>query len=65
MRGADLDHLAQAAEKAAEREAEGRADPEPSLGGLLGSLSQAIKIDSSHAAASSLIGAAVAGLGRR
>ena len=36
MRGADLDRLAQAARRAAEREAEGRADPEPSLGARLG-----------------------------
>jgi len=32
VRGADLDRLARAAQTAAEREAEGRADPEPSLG---------------------------------
>jgi ATP synthase protein I len=38
MTGADLDRLAQAAEKAAEREAEGRADPEPSLGVRLGQI---------------------------
>jgi len=38
VRGADLDRLAQAAEKAAEREAEGRAGPEPSLGARLGQI---------------------------
>ena len=38
MRGADLDRLTQAAQKAAEREAEGRADPEPSLGARLGQI---------------------------
>ena len=38
MRGADLDRLAQAAQKAAEREEEGRADPEPSLGVRLGQI---------------------------
>ena len=38
MRGADLDRLARAAEKAAEREAEGLADPEPSLGVRLGQI---------------------------
>jgi ATP synthase protein I len=38
VRGADLDRLAQAAEKAAEREAEGRAEPEPSLGARLGQI---------------------------
>jgi len=32
----DLDWLAQAAQSAARREAEGRADPEPSLGARLG-----------------------------
>ena len=38
MNDADLDRLAQAAQKAAEREAEGRADPEPSLGARLGQI---------------------------
>jgi ATP synthase protein I len=35
---ADLDRLAQAAQAAAERQAEGRADPEPSLGARLGQI---------------------------
>jgi ATP synthase protein I len=35
---ADLDRLARAAQKAAEREEEGRADPEPSLGVRLGQI---------------------------
>ena len=38
MRGTDLDRLARAAQTAAEREAEGRADPEPSLGARLGQI---------------------------
>ena len=38
MRGADRDRLARAAQKAAERDAEGRADPEPSLGARLGQI---------------------------
>ena len=38
MRGADSDHLARAAQTAAEREAQGRADPEPSLGRRLGQI---------------------------
>ena len=38
MRGNDLDRLARAAQRAAEREAEGRADPEPSLGARLGQI---------------------------
>jgi ATP synthase protein I len=38
MRRADLDRLAQAAQKAAEREAKGRADPEPSLGARFGQI---------------------------
>ena len=38
MRGADFDRLAKAAQRAAEREAEGRADPEPSLGARLGQI---------------------------
>ena len=38
MRGANPDRLTQAAQKAAEREAEGRADPEPSLGARLGQI---------------------------
>jgi ATP synthase protein I len=36
--GADSDRLAQAADRAAKREAEGRADPEPSLGARLGQI---------------------------
>jgi ATP synthase protein I len=35
---ANLDRLARAAQKAAEREEEGRADPEPSLGVRLGQI---------------------------
>jgi ATP synthase protein I len=38
VRGADLDRLARAAQTAAEREAEGRADPEPSLGARFGQI---------------------------
>ena len=38
MTQTDLDRMAQAAQKAAEREAEGRADPEPSLGVRLGQI---------------------------
>ena len=38
MTKADLDRLADAARRAAEREAEGRADPEPSLGARLGQI---------------------------
>ena len=38
MRGAELDRLTHAAQKAAERDAEGRADPEPSLGARLGQI---------------------------
>ena len=38
MRGTDLDRLARAAQTAAEREAAGRADPEPSLGARLGQI---------------------------
>ena len=38
MRGAELDRLTHAAQKAAEREAEGRANPEPSLGARLGQI---------------------------
>ena len=38
MRGADFDRLAAAAQRAAEREAQGRADPEPSLGARLGQI---------------------------
>jgi len=38
MRGADFDRLARAAHRAVEREAEGRADPEPSLGARLGQI---------------------------
>ena len=38
MRGANPDRLTQAAQKAAAREAEGRADPEPSLGARLGQI---------------------------
>src|SRR3974377_37971 len=36
--GAGPDRLARAAQEAAEREAEGRADPEPSLGARLGQI---------------------------
>jgi ATP synthase protein I len=36
--GADPDRLARAAQEAVEREAEGRADPEPSLGARLGQI---------------------------
>ena len=38
MRGADFDRLERAAQRAAEREAEGRADPEPSLGARFGQI---------------------------
>ena len=38
MRGADPDRLARAAQRAAERQAEGRDDPEPSLGARLGQI---------------------------
>ena len=38
MKGNDLDHLARAAQTAAEREAKGRANPEPSLGARLGQI---------------------------
>ena len=38
MSGTDPDRLARAARTAAEREAEGRADPEPSLGARLGQI---------------------------
>src|SRR5208282_3082170 len=38
VRGADLDRLARAAQTAAEREAEGSADPEPSLGARFGQI---------------------------
>lgn len=38
MSGNDLDRLAGAARKAVERDAEGRADPEPSLGARLGQI---------------------------
>ena len=38
MRGTDLDRLARAAQTAAERETEGRADPEPSLGARFGQI---------------------------
>ena len=38
MRAGDLDRLAQAAQKAIERDAKGRADPEPSLGARLGQI---------------------------
>ena len=38
MRGTELDRLASAAQRAVEREAEGRADPEPSLGARLGQI---------------------------
>jgi ATP synthase protein I len=38
VRGAELDRLASAAHRAVEREAEGRADPEPSLGRRLGQI---------------------------
>ena len=38
MTEANLDRLARAAQKAAEREEEGRADPEPSLGVRLGQI---------------------------
>ena len=38
MTGTDFDRLARAAQRAAEREAEGRADPEPSLGARLGQI---------------------------
>ena len=38
VRGADFDRLTEAAQRAAEREAEGRADPEPSLGARLGQI---------------------------
>ena len=38
MRGDDLDRLARAAKTAAKHQAEGRADPEPSLGTRLGQI---------------------------
>ena len=38
MSGAEFDRLAGAARRAAERDAEGRADPEPSLGARLGQI---------------------------
>lgn len=38
VRGADFDRLTEAAQRAAEREAQGRADPEPSLGARLGQI---------------------------
>jgi len=38
LSGNDLDRLAGAARKAVERDAEGRADPEPSLGARLGQI---------------------------
>src|SRR5271167_4107046 len=38
VRGADPDRLASAAQRAVEREAEGRADPEPSLGARFGQI---------------------------
>ena len=38
MRSADLDRVAGAARRALEREAKGRADPEPSLGARLGQI---------------------------
>jgi ATP synthase protein I len=38
MRGSNPDHLARAARKAVERDAEARADPEPSLGARLGQI---------------------------
>ena len=38
MRGADFDRLARAAQRAVERDAAGRADPEPSLGARLGQI---------------------------
>ena len=38
MKGTELDRLARAAQRAAEREAEGHANPEPSLGARLGQI---------------------------
>jgi ATP synthase protein I len=38
VNGANLDRLAKAAQKAVERDAEGRADPEPSLAARLGQI---------------------------
>jgi ATP synthase protein I len=38
LRGAGFDRLARAAQRAVEREAAGRADPEPSLGARLGQI---------------------------
>ena len=38
MKGADPDRLAHAAQRAVEREAEARADPEPSLGARFGQI---------------------------
>ncbi len=38
VRGADFDRLARAAQRAVERDAAGRADPEPSLGARLGQI---------------------------
>jgi ATP synthase protein I len=38
VKGADFDGLTDAARRAAEREAKGRADPEPSLGARLGQI---------------------------
>ena len=38
MRSAELDRVARAAHKALERQAKGRADPEPSLGTRLGQI---------------------------
>jgi ATP synthase protein I len=38
VRSADLDRVADAARRALEREAKGRADPEPSLGARLGQI---------------------------
>ena len=38
MRGADFDRLARASQQAVERDAAGRADPEPSLGARLGQI---------------------------
>ena len=38
MSGGDFDRLARAAQRAVRRDAEGRADPEPSLGARLGQI---------------------------
>jgi ATP synthase protein I len=38
VRGADFDRLARASQQAVERDAAGRADPEPSLGARLGQI---------------------------